>query len=95
MDHLIVARATVTATGVTAEGGRGARGVDARDSEEAVFEITFLMSLKDRGRLGVDFVISDAHRSRQASIRKMLQGFGQQRGRVHMLSNVLAHGPRE
>jgi putative transposase len=94
VDHQVVSRAVVIATGVTAEGGREVLGVDVGDSEDAVFWTAFLTSLKDRGLGGVDLVISDAHRGLQASIRKTMQGSAWQRCRVHLLRNILAHVPR-
>lgn len=94
VDHQVVSRAVVIATGVTAEGGREVLGVDVGDSEDAVFWTGFLTGLKDRGLGGVDLVISDAHRGLQASIRKTMQGSGWQRCRVHLMRNILAHVPR-
>ena len=94
IDHQVVSRAVVIATGVTAEGGREVLGADVGDSEDTVFWTAFLNGLKDRGLAGVDLVISDAHRGLQASIRKTMQGSGWQRCRVHLLRNILAHVPR-
>ncbi len=94
VDHQVVSRAVVIATGVTAEGGREALGVEVGDSEDAVFWTGFLTSLKDRGLAGVELVISDAHRGLQASIRRTMHGSAWQRCRVHLLRNVLAHFPR-
>ena len=93
VDHQVVSRAVVIAIGVSAPGGREVLGVDVGDSEVEVFWTAFLTSLKDRGMSGVELVISDAHRSLQASIRKMMQGSAWRRCRVHLLRNVLAHVP--
>jgi putative transposase len=94
VDHQVVSRAVVIATGVTAEGGREVLGVDVGDSEDAVFWTAFLTSLKDRGLGGVDLVISDAHRGLQAAIRKTMQGSAWQRCKVHLVRNILSHVPR-
>ena len=94
VEHQVVSRAVVIATGVTAEGGREVLGVDVGYSEDAVFWTAFLTGLKDRGLGGADLVISDAHRGLQASIRKTMQGPAWQRCRVHLLRNILAHVPR-
>lgn len=51
----------VIVTGMTAEEGGEAFGVDVGDSEEAVSRTGFLTALISRGLAGVDFVISDAH----------------------------------
>lgn len=94
VDHQVVSRAVVIATGVTAEGGREVLGVDVGDSEDEVFWTAFLTSLKDRGLGGVNLVISDAHRGLQAAIRKTMQGSAWQRCRVHLMRNILSHVPR-
>jgi len=94
VDHQVVSRAVVIATGVTAEGGREVLGVDVGDSEDAVFWTGFLTSLKDRGLAGVELVIPGAHRGLHAAVRKTMQGSAWQRCRVHLLSGVLAHVPR-
>ncbi len=94
MDHQVVSRAVVIATGVTAEGGRDVLGIDVSDSEDAVFWAGFLTSLKTLGLARVELVISDAHRGLPASIRRTMRGSVWQRCRVHLLRNVLAHVPR-
>jgi putative transposase len=95
IDHQVVSRAVVIATGVTAEGGREVLGVDVGDSKDEVFWTALLTSLKDRGLAGVNLVISDAHRGLQAAIRKTMQGSAWQRCRVHLMRNILSHVPRE
>ena len=82
IDHQVVSRAVVIATGVTAEGGREVLGVNVGDGEDAVFWAASLTSLKDRGPGGVDLITSDAHRCLQASIRKTMQELGWQHCRV-------------
>ena len=52
INHQVVSRAVVIATGVAADGNREALGVDVGDSEDELFWTGFLRSLKDRG-LGV------------------------------------------
>ena len=61
VDHHIVSRAVVIATGVAADGNREVFGLDVGDSEDEVFWTQFLRSLKDRGLDEVKLVISDAH----------------------------------
>jgi len=94
VDHQVVSRAVVIATGVTFEGGREVLGVDVGDSEDEVFWTAFLTSLKDRGLSGVELVISDAHRGLQAAIRRTMQGSAWQRCRVHLMRNILSNVPR-
>jgi putative transposase len=61
IDHQVVSRAVVIATGVTADGDREVLGVDVGDSEDELFWTGFLRSLKGRGLAGVKLVVSDAH----------------------------------
>jgi len=68
VDHHIVSRAVVVATGVGADGNREVLGLEVGDSEDEVFLDGFLRSLKDRGLDGVQLVISDAHAGLKASI---------------------------
>jgi hypothetical protein len=85
VNHQVVSRAVVIATGVTAEGNREVLGVDVGDSEDELFWTTFLRTLKDRGLGGVQLVISDAHAGLKASIARVLQGAAWQRCRVHLM----------
>ena len=56
VNHQIVSRAVVIATGVSADGNREVLGLDVGDSEDEVFWTSFLRSLKDRGLDGVHLV---------------------------------------
>jgi putative transposase len=94
VDHRIVSRAVVVATGVAGDGNREVLGLDVGDSEDEVFWTGFLRSLKDRGLSGVRLVISDAHSGLKASIARVLQGAVWQRCRVHLMRNLLAHVPK-
>jgi putative transposase len=90
VNHRIVSRAVVIATGVTAEGNREVLGVDVGDSEDEIFWTAFLRRLRDRGLGGVQLVISDAHAGLKASITRVLSGAAWQRCRVHFARNALA-----
>lgn len=94
VNHQVVSRAVVIATGVTAEGNREVLGVDVGDSEDELFWTTFLRTLKDRGLAGVRLVISDAHAGLKAAIARVLQGTAWQRCRVHLMRNLLACVPK-
>jgi putative transposase len=94
VNHQVVSRAVVIATGVTADGNREVLGVDVGDSEDELFWTTFLRSLKDRGLAGVRLVISDAHAGLKAAIARVLQGTAWQRCRVHLMRNLLATVPK-
>ena len=88
---MVVSKAVVVATGVTAQGRREILGLDVGDSEDEVFWRGFLTSLKKRGLGGVKLVISDQHAGLTAAIGRALQGAAHQRCRVHFIRNVLAH----
>jgi putative transposase len=89
INHHIVSRAVVVATGVTGNGDREVLGVDVGDSEDEVFWTAFLRGLKDRGLGGVRLVISDAHAGLKASIPRVLAGASWQRCKVHLMRNIL------
>ena len=94
VDHHIVSRAVVVATGVGTDGNREVLGLEVGDSEDEVFWTAFLRSLKDRGLDGVKLVISDAHAGLKKSIVRVFQGATWQRCKVHLMRNLLAHVPR-
>ncbi len=95
VDHHIVSRAVVVATGVSADGNREVLGLEVGDSEDEVFWTAFLRRLRERGLSGVRLVISDAHAGLKASIARVLNGAGWQRCRVHLMRNLLAHVPKQ
>jgi len=86
----VISKAVVIATGLRADGYREVLGVDAGDSENETFWTEFLRSLVDRNLTGVQLVISDAHAGLKAAIRRVFQGAGWQRCRVHAMRNMLA-----
>jgi transposase-like protein len=86
----VTSKAVVIATGLRADGYREVLGVDVGDSENETFWTEFLRSLKDRNLHGVRLVISDAHAGLKAAIRRVFQGSGWQRCRVHAMRNLLA-----
>jgi transposase-like protein len=90
----VASMAVVLATGVTATGDREVLGLDVGDSEDEVFWRGFLRSLKSRGLAGVRLVISDQHAGLVAALRRVFQGAGHQRCRVHFARNLLALVPR-
>ncbi len=94
VDHHIVSRAVVVATGVASDGNREVLGLDVGDSEDEVFWTSFLRSLRDRGLDGVKLVISDAHAGLKAAIARVFQGASWQRCKVHLMRNLLAHVPK-
>ncbi len=95
VNHQIVSRAVVVATGITEDGGREVLGVMVGDSETEVFWAEFLRSLRERGLTGVRLVLSDSHSGLVKAIRKVMLGAAWQRCRVHFLRNVFAVIPKE
>ena len=89
-NHQVISKAIVIATGLRADGHREVLGLDVGDSENETFWTEFLRDLKDRGLAGVRLVISDAHAGLKAAIRRVLQGAGWQRCRVHAMRNLLS-----
>ncbi len=95
VNHQIVSRAVVIATGITEDGGREVLGVMVGDSETEVFWTEFLRHLRERGLSGVRLVLADHHSGLVKAIRKVMLGAAYQRCRVHFLRNVFAVIPRE
>ncbi len=81
----VTSKAVVIATGLRADGYREVLGVDVGDSENETFWTEFLRGLKDRNLTGVRLVVSDAHAGLKAAIRRVFQGSGWQRCRVHAM----------
>ncbi|WP_405019948.1 IS256 family transposase [Kitasatospora sp. NBC_00070] len=90
VEHQIVSRAVVIATGVTEDGGREVLGVMVGDSETEVFWTEFLRHLRERGLTGVRLVIGDHHLGLVKAIRKVMLGAAYQRCRVHFLRNTFS-----
>ena len=100
----VTSQAVVVATGVSIDGRREILGHAVGDAETEVFWAEFLRGLRDRGLavaggpgdslLGVQLVISDAHRGLTNAIAAVLPGAAWQRCRVHFMRNLLAKVPR-
>ena len=90
VNHHVVSRAVVVATGVSMDGGREVLGCAVGDSEDAAFWSEFLRSLRARGLGGVRLIISDQHLGLKAAISSVMIGTAWQRCRVHFMRNVLA-----
>ena len=90
VNHQVVSRAVVVATGVSMTGGREVLGVAVGDPEDKAFWSEFLRSLRERGLSGVRLVISDHHLGLMAAVAEVMIGAAWQRCRVHFMRNVLA-----
>jgi transposase-like protein len=94
VDHQVVSRAVVVATGVSMDGHREVLGCAVGDSEDGVFWTAFLRSLRARGLKGVRLVISDQHLGLKAAVDAVMVGSAWQRCRVHFMRNVLVRVKR-
>lgn len=94
VNHQIVSRAVIIATGVSEAGGREVLGVMTGDSEAETFWAAFLRDLRERGLTGVRLVISDSHLGLVKAIRKVMIGAAWQRCRVHFVRNVFGCTPK-
>jgi putative transposase len=90
VDHQVVSRAVVVATGVSMDGNREVLGCAVGHSEDGAFWTEFLRSLRARGLKGVRLVISDQHLGLKAAIDAVMVGSAWQRCRVHFMRNVLS-----
>jgi len=94
VDHQVVSRAVVVATGVSMDGHREVLGCAVGDSEDGAFWTAFLRSLRARGLSGVRLVVSDQHLGLKAAVEAVMVGSAWQRCRVHFMRNVLARVKR-
>ena len=94
VDHQVVSRAVVVATGVSMDGNREVLGCAVGHSEDGAFWTEFLRSLRARGLKGVRLVISDQHLGLKKAIEAVMVGSSWQRCRVHFMRNVLARVKR-
>jgi len=90
----VISRAVIVAVGITATGQREVLGIEVGDSEDEAFWTAFLRRLRERGLLGVQLVISDAHAGLKKAIARCCQGTSWQRCRVHFARNLLAKVPK-
>jgi transposase-like protein len=94
VDHQVVSRAVVVATGVSMDGHREVLGCAVGDSEDGAFWTEFLRPLRARGLSGVRLVISDQHLGLKAAVEAVMVGSAWQRCRVHFMRNVLTRVKR-
>lgn len=94
VNHQVVSRAVVVATGVSMDGHREVLGCAVGHSEDGAFWTEFLRSLRARGLGGVRLVISDQHLGLKAAVEAVMVGSAWQRCRVHFMRNVLTRVKR-
>lgn len=88
-------RAVLIALGISWDGRRCVLGVELASRESASSWREFLVSLKQRGLQGVEFVVSDHHEGLRQAIAQILPEAVWQRCYVHFLRNALDHLPRK
>jgi transposase-like protein len=91
----VVSKALLVAYGVDGTGVRQVLGCTLAAGEMEGAWRGFLEDLVARGLKNVQLVISDAHSSLRAAIRRVLNGTTWQRCSVHFLRNVLSRLPRK
>ena len=92
---IIASQAVLIAVAVDGEGRRQVLGVDLANRESRTSWREFLVTLKERGLFGVEFVVSDDHEGLRQAIREILPGADWQRCYVHFLRNALDYLSRK
>lgn len=92
---VVAPQAVLTAIGISWEGRRCILGVELANRESASSWKEFLLSLKERGLGGVEFVVSDDHAGLRRAITEVLPEAVWQRCYVHFLRNALDYLPRK
>jgi putative transposase len=90
----VVNKALVIAHGVHETGRREILSIDVGDAETEAFWTAFLRGLVNRGLVGVQLAISDAHAGLKSAIAKVL-GCAWQRCTVHFLRDCVGHARRD
>ena len=90
----VVNKALVVAHGVHETGRREILSIDVGEAETEAFWTTFLRGLVERGLVGVQLAISDAHAGLKAAIAKVL-GCAWQRCTVHFLRDCFGHARKD
>lgn len=94
-DGVVRNRAVLIGIGVNHDGRRCVLGVDLASRESRSSWRDFLISLKERGLSGVEFVVSDNHEGLKKAIAEILPEAFWQRCYVHFLRNAVDHLPRK
>ena len=92
---VIRSQAVLIAIGINWEGQRQMLAVELANRESATSWKEFLVTLKQRGLHGVEFVVSDDHAGLKRAIGEILPEAAWQRCYVHFLRNALDYLPRK
>ena len=79
----------VTAVALNKEGMRRIVGIEGVDVESYISWRSFLLSLRKRGLLGLELVVSDSHQGLVRAIKEVFNGCSWQRCIAHFERNVL------
>ena len=94
-DGVIRTRAVMIAIGINWDGRRTVLAVELANRESATSWRDFIVTLKERGLRGVEFVVSDHHAGLKKAIGELLPEAIWQRCYVHFLRNALDYLPRK
>ena len=92
---VIRSQAVLIAIGISTEGFRQVLAVELANRESQTTWRDLLLSLRERGLAGVEFVVSDNHSGLRKALREILPEAAWQRCYVHFLRNALDHMPRK
>jgi hypothetical protein len=94
-DGVIQSQAVLIAIGINWEGKCEVLGVELANRESQTSWREFLLSLRQRGLSGVEFVVTDNHAGLRKAIAEILPQAARQRCYVHFLRNALNYLPRK
>jgi transposase-like protein len=86
--------AVLIAIGILPSGHRSVLGVSVSLSEAEVHWREFLISLKQRGLIGVGLIVSDAHEGLKAARQATFAGVPWQRCQFHLAQNAMHYIPK-
>jgi transposase-like protein len=90
----VLSTAVLVAVGVDEDGYRSVLGVSVSISEAEVHWRNFLISLKERGLHGVEYVVSDNHEGLKKALQATFGSASWNRCHVHLQRNSFAYVPK-
>lgn len=93
-DGRVLSTAVLVAVGVSEDGYRSVLGVSVSISEAEVHWRNFLISLKERGLHGVEYVVSDDHEGLKKALQATFGSASWNRCHVHLQRNAFAYVPK-
>jgi transposase-like protein len=92
---IVTSQAVLVAIGISWDGIKEVLGVAIANRESRTSWKEFLISLRNRGLHGIEFVVSDDHDGLKKAIREIFSEATWQRCYVHFLRNALDYIPRK